>query len=403
MKTVAIAGLFNSRSVEHNYIKELLEGLGLKTYSIHTGLSDPAFQPDINHDDIAKAANSSIQILRDKKDVTVANELFAIGLQKLLPDLYRQGCFNGIISFGGSGVTSLVTSAMRTLPIGVPKLMVSTVASGDVGPYIGISDIVMMPSIVDIAGLNSISTRILTNAAFAIAGMVKFGSKKVYEKKPLVAVTMFGTTSACSEYARDFLAARGYEVLIFHATGTGGRSMEALIADGFIEGVLDLTTIEWSDQMVGGVMSAGPHRLEAAALKGIPQVVSVGALDMVNFGPPSAVPFGFADRRICNYNPSVTLMRTTVEENVKIGKKIAEKLNMAKEPTVLMLPLMGISMYDKPGQMFYGVAEDAALFNELRAGINRDVVELHELHMHINDKAFAETAAQRLIDLMNKI
>jgi uncharacterized protein (UPF0261 family) len=402
MKTVAIAGLFNSKGVEYNYIKDLLEGLGLKTFSIHTGLMDPAFKPDVNHDDIAKAAGSDIPTLRDKKDVAVANELFANGLQKLLPDLYRQGRFDGIISFGGTGVTSIVTSAMRALPIGVPKLMVSTVASGDAGQYVGISDIIMMPSIVDIAGLNSISTRILTNAAFAIAGMVKFDNKKVHEKKPLIAVTMFGTTSACTDYAREYLEARGYEVLIFHATGIGGRSMEALIAGGFIEGVLDLTTIEGSDQIVGGGMSAGTHRLEAAALKGIPQVVSVGALDMVNFGPASAVPYGFAGRRFYKYNPSVTLMRTTVEENIKIGKKIAEKLNLAKGPTVLMLPLMGISMYDKPGQMFYGTAEDAALFSELRAGINRQVVELHELHMHINDKAFAETAAQRLIELLNK-
>jgi uncharacterized protein (UPF0261 family) len=400
MKTVAIAGLLDSRSMEYSYIKELIEGLDLNAFSIHVGLLKPSFTPDISSEDIIKAAGSDIESIAAKNDARVASDIMLIGLRKLLPALYREGKFDGIIAFGGTGVTTIVTSAMQALPIGVPKLMVSTVASGNTEPYVGISDIIMVPSVVEVAGLNSLSTKILTNAAFAVAGMVKFENKKVLKKKPLIAVTMFGTTSPSVDFARKYLEARGYEVLIFHTTGVGGRSMENLISGGYIEGVIDLTTIEWSNQIVGGVMSAGRYRLEAAGLTGIPQVVSVGALDMVNFGPADAVPLGFSGRYLYQYNQTVTLMRTSVAENIKIGRKIAEKLNMAKGPTVLMLPLNGISMFDKPGQIFYGVAENAALFNELRANINRQVVEIQELNMHINDQAFAEAAAEKLIGLM---
>jgi uncharacterized protein (UPF0261 family) len=323
-------------------------------------------------------------------------------MEKLVPELYRQGKFDGILAFGGSGGTSLATPAMRALPIGVPKVMVSTVASGNVSQYVGTSDIVMMPSVVDVSGLNSISTKIFTNAAFAIAGMVKFENKAVIEKKPLVAATMFGVTTPCLNFAREYLEARGYEVLTFHATGTGGRSMEDLVKAGFIEGVLDITTTEWADEIVGGVLNAGPERLDAAAKLGVPQVVSVGALDMVNFGPIDTIPEKFKGRNFYKHNPTVTLMRTTVEENVKLGKKIAEKLNQAKGYTVLMLPLAGVSMIDAPGQAFYGKEEDENLFNELRKGINPKVVRLEEYNLHINDKEFAEKAAQNLIDMMNK-
>jgi uncharacterized protein (UPF0261 family) len=230
---------------------------------------------------------------------------------------------------------------------------------------------------------------------------VKFENKAVVEKKPLVAATMFGVTTPCVNFAREYLEARGYEVLTFHATGTGGRSMEDLVNAGFIEGVLDITTTEWADEIVGGVLNAGPNRLDAAAKMGVPQVVSVGALDMVNFGPIDTIPKQFEGRNFYKHNPTVTLMRTTVEENIKLGKKIAEKLNQAKDNTVLMLPLKGVSMIDAPGQAFYGKEEDENLFNELRHGINPKVVRLEEYELHINDKEFAEKAAQNLIDMMN--
>ncbi len=402
MKTVAIAGTFDSKGQEYAFVKGIIESLGLKTFTIHTGAFEPAFEPDISNAEVADAVGADINEIAERKDRAYATEILSKGMEKLVPELYEAGKFDGIISFGGSGGTSLVTPAMRALPIGVPKLMVSTVASGNTAHYVGTSDIMMMPSVVDVSGLNTISMKIFTNAAFAIVGMVKFENNKAVEKKPLVAATMFGVTTPCVDYARMYLEKRGYEVLIFHATGTGGQSMESLIEDGFIEGVLDLTTTEWCDELVGGVLNAGPNRLEAAGKKGIPQVVSVGAVDMVNFGPRETVPKQFENRKFYKHNPTVTLMRTNVEENIRIGEKLAEKLNMATKDTVMMLPLKGVSMIDAPDQAFYGKEEDEALFNAIRVNIDKSVVALEELPNHINDRVFAETAAQRLIDMMNK-
>lgn len=400
MKTIAIAGTFDTKGNEYVYVKELIESLGFGTFTIHTGVFESIFEPDVSNKEIAEAAGIDIETLVRKKDRALATEMLSKGMEKLIPELYKQGKFDGIISFGGTGGTSLVTPAMRKLPIGVPKIMVSTVASGNTSQYVGTSDIVMIPSIVDVAGLNSISTKIFTNAVFAIAGMLKFENKKVVEKKPLVAATMFGVTTPCVTAASKYLENRGYEVLVFHATGVGGQTMESLIDDGFIEGVLDLTTTEWADEIIGGVLNAGPHRLEAAAKNNIPQVVSVGAIDMCNFGPYETVPEKFKGRNLYKHNPTVTLMRTTVEENESIGKKIVEKLNMAKEKTVLLLPLKGVSAIDVEGQVFYGAEEDKMLFDTLREGVNKDIVEIVEMDCAINDIEFAEAAAQKLIDLM---
>lgn len=402
MKTIAIAGTFDTKGAEYLYVKELIESLGLGTFTIHTGVFEPTFKPDISNAQVAEAAGMDIKTLVDKKDRALATEVLSKGMEKLVLKLYKQGKFHGIISFGGTGGTSLVTPAMRALPIGVPKVMVSTVASGNTAPYVGASDIVMMPSIVDVAGINSISTKIFTNAVFAIAGMVKFENTKVVDKKPLIAATMFGVTTPCVTAATKYLEKRGYEVLIFHATGIGGQSMEALIAGGFIEGVLDLTTTEWADEIIGGVLNAGPYRLEAAGKNHIPQVVSVGALDMCNFGTYDTIPKKFERRNLYKHNPTVTLMRTNVEENEAIGKKLVEKLNMAKDKTTLMLPLKGISGIDVEGQPFYGVEEDKMLFDTLRNGVNKNSVEVIEMNCAINDVEFAEAAAQKLIDLMNK-
>ena len=400
MKTIAIAGTFDTKGNEYAYVKELIESLGFGTFTIHTGVFEPIFEPDVSNKEIAEAAGIDIETLVKKKDRALATEMLSKGMENLVPELYKQGKFDGIISFGGTGGTSLVTPAMRILPIGVPKVMVSTVASGNTSQYVGTSDIVMIPSIVDVAGLNSISTKIFTNAVFAIAGMLKFENKKVVEKKPLVAATMFGVTTPCVTAASKYLEDRGYEVLVFHATGVGGQTMESLIDGGFIEGVLDLTTTEWADEIIGGVLNAGPHRLEGAAKNNIPQVVSVGAIDMCNFGPYETVPKRFKERNLYKHNPTVTLMRTTVEENEAIGKKLVEKLNMAKDKTVLFLPLKGVSAIDVEGQVFYGAEEDKMLFDTLRAGVNKDIVEIVEMDCAINDIEFAEAAAQKLIDLM---
>lgn len=402
MSTIAVVGTFDTKGAEYLYVKELIESLGLKTFTIHTGVFEPSFEPDVSNSEVAGKAGIDIETLVSKKDRALATEILSKGMEILIPELYKKGKFDGIISFGGTGGTSLVTPAMRALPIGVPKIMVSTVASGNTEPYVGTSDIIMMPSVVDISGINSISTKIFTNAVFAIAGMVKFKNVKIVEEKPLVATTMFGVTTPCITAAREYLEERGYEVLVFHATGIGGRSMEALVKGGFIKGVLDLTTTEWADEIVGGVLNAGPNRLEAASETCVPQVVSVGAMDMCNFGPYETVPEEFRERNLYKHNPTVTLMRTNKEENKRIGNKIAEKLNLAKEKTALFIPLKGVSAIDIEGQPFYGPEEDKILFDALRNNINKDVVEVIEMDCAINDIEFAEAAAQKLIDMMEK-
>ncbi len=402
MKTIAIAGTFDSKGEEFSYVRDIIEGLGLKTFMIHTGVFEPKFTPDVSNDEVVKAVGGDIKEIVAKKDRALATDILSRGMEKLLPKLYSEGKFDGILSFGGSGGTSIVTPGMRALPIGVPKVMVSTVAAGDISMYVGTSDIVMYPSIVDVAGLNSISTKIFTNAAFAIAGMVKFESKIDLNKKPLIAATMFGVTTPCINKSREYLEKLGYEVLIFHATGTGGKAMESLIRDGYIEGVLDITTTEWCDQLFGGNMAAGEDRLEAAVLNKIPQIVSVGALDMVNFGPISSVPSKYVGRNFYKHNPTVTLMRTTVEENRQLGLIIAEKLNMAQTKTALLLPLKGVSLLDSEGQQFYGVEEDAMLFKTLKENITNPLVEIIEVNSNINDEEFSIAAAQKLVQLLNE-
>ena len=399
MQTIAIIGTFDTKGAEFKYIKTLIEEQGFRTFCIHTGVFKPLFKPDVSNEEIAAAAGADIQEIVVRKDRARATEVLARGLEILLPQLFDQERFSGVISVGGSGGTSLATPAMRALPVGVPKVMVSTMASGDVSPYVGTSDIIMIPSVVDAEGLNEISMRIFSNAANAIAGMVSRYREIPKSGRPLLAATMFGVTTPCVKAAKDYLEQQGYDVLVFHATGTGGRSMEALIEGGFIRGVLDLTTTEWCDELYGGVLNAGPHRLEAAGRKGIPQVVSVGAMDMVNFGPWESVPERYKGRNLYRHNPTVTLMRTTEEENVGLGQILAEKLNMAKGKTALLLPLKGVSAIDTEGQPFYGPKEDRALFRTLRETIGSQV-ELVELDLHINDEAFALAAAQKLTDML---
>lgn len=402
MKTIAIAGTFDSKGKEYLFIKETIESLGLKTLTVNCGVFETEFKPDISNEEVAKEVGHDIKEIAAKKDRGLATEVLCKGMKKIIPKLYAQGKFDGIISLGGSGGTSLIAPAMRALPIGVPKIIVSTVASADVSEYVGTSDIIMYPSIVDVAGLNSISTKIFTNAASAICGMVKFEVEQEKIEKPLIAATMFGVTTPCVDTAREYLEKHGYEVLVFHATGTGGKTMESLIGSGFFKGVLDLTTTEWCDELVGGILNAGPNRLEAAAKYNVPQVVSVGAMDMVNFGAIDTIPVKFKERNLYKHNPSTTLMRTTIEENKQLGEIIADKLNMSKSLTTLMLPLKGVSMIDQEGQAFYGKEEDEMLFNTLKSNIDSDKVDIIEMNNNINDEEFALTAAKKLIELINE-
>ncbi len=400
MKTIAIAGTFDSKGAEYQFIKNRIEALGCGTLTIHIGVFDPLFTPDITNKFIAEAGGGDIQQLQSINDRGNSMKVLSEGLMKILPDLYENGRFDGIISLGGSGGTSLVTPAMQSLPIGVPKLMVSTMASGETSQYIGTSDIIMMPSVVDVSGLNLISKKIFTNAVHAIVGMVTNEYKQSDHHKPLIAATMFGVTTPCVNTAKDYLEGKGYEVLVFHATGTGGKSMEKLIDAGYFSGVLDLTTTEWCDELVGGVLNAGPNRLEAAGRNNVPQVVSVGALDMVNFGPYETIPAKFEGRKFYRHNPSVTLMRTSVDENKRIGEKIAEQLNKARGKTTLLIPTKGVSLIDVEGQVFYGPEEDSALFAALRDKVDQSKIELIEKELTLNDPEFGLFAAKKLIELM---
>ncbi len=401
MKTIAIIGTFDTKGTEFEFIKKLVREQGLDTLCIHAGAFEPLFAPDVSNAEVAASVGVSMEEISSKRDRAFATDVMSRGAEKLIPELYAQGRFDGIISVGGSGGTSMATPAMRALPIGGPKVMVSTMASGNVSQYVGTSDVVMFPSVVDAEGLNAISMEIFSNAVNAVVGMVKNKKPLAHENKPIIAATMFGVTTPCIKTAKAYLEEQGYEVLVFHATGTGGRTMETLINAGFIKGVLDITTTEWCDELFGGVLNAGSHRLEAAGACGVPQVVSVGALDMVNFGPLDTVPEQYRGRNLYKHNPTVTLMRTTKEENIRLGEVIAEKLNAAKSPTALMLPLRGVSAIDGEGQPFNDPEADKALFDTLRANIGSNV-ELIELDSNVNDDAFALAAAKKLLELMSR-
>lgn len=404
MKTIAIAGTFDSKGTEYAYVKSLVEELGLRPYMIHTGVFDPTFEPDVSNREVAAAAGYDIDEVAAKKDRALGTEALSKGMLALLPKLYEEGRFDGVLSFGGSGGTSLVTPAMQALPIGVPKLMVSTMASGDVERYVGTSDVIMMPSIVDVAGLNKISKTIFRNAVLAMAGMVGCRDQLKpddAEEKPLIAATMFGVTTPCVERAKAYLEDKGYEVLVFHATGTGGKTMESLIENGFFTGVLDLTTTEWCDQVAGGILAAGPDRCGAAIRAGIPQVASVGACDMVNFGPMDSVPEQYKGRNLYKHNPLITLMRTDIPENEKIAQNLARHWNEAKRPMTVLLPRKGVSMIDAEGQPFDGVEERETLFRVLKENIDNDNVTIIEMDNNINDEEFAVAAAAKLTELID--
>jgi uncharacterized protein (UPF0261 family) len=395
-KTVLIIGTLDTKGVEFAYVRDLIAGRGHATIVIDAGVMEPQWEADISATQVAQAGGGDLAELRAAGDRANALDVMCKGARAVALDLVAEGRVDGIISLGGSGGTAIATSAMKALPVGLPKVMVSTMASGDTSVYVDVKDITMMYSVVDVAGLNRLSRRILANAAGAVCGMVE-QEIPAAEDKPLVAATMFGVTTPCVTRVRETLEAAGYEVLVFHATGSGGRAMEALISDGFIVGVADITTTEWCDELVGGVLAAGPDRLRAAALAGIPQVVSVGALDMVNFGALDTVPARFKDRNLYKHNPTVTLMRTTPEETAELGKIIATMLNAATGPTALYLPLKGVSMIDAEGMPFWSPEADAALFDAIRATIDHKVVDLVELDLHVNDPAFADAMSDRLL------
>ena len=396
-KTVCIVGTMDTKGVEFSFIKSQIESAGVSTCVINTGiLGEPQLTPDISADEVAQAGGSSLQALRDEGDRGNSVAVMAQGAATRIAEKHATGEIDGIISLGGSAGTTIGTTAMQAVPVGVPKIMVSTLASGDTSPYVQSKDICMMYSVVDIAGINRLSRQILANAAGAIVGMVNAEAPAATADKPLIAATMFGVTTPCVTKAREVLEAAGYEVLVFHATGTGGQAMEDLVKGGFLAGVLDATTTELADELVGGVLSAGPDRLEAAGETGLPQVVAPGALDMVNFGPPDTVPEQFKDRLFYQHNPTVTLMRTTPEETAELGRIMARKLSEAKGPTTVIIPTRGISAIDQTGQPFDSPEARTAWIENLKAHIG-DNVTVVEMDAHINDDAFATKLAETLL------
>ena len=394
---VIIVGTLDTKGEEIDYVREVLETGDVDVHVIDAGVvGEPTIEPDTPSTAVAAAGGSSLATLREQGDRGAAVDVMGDGAAAIARSIYDDGELDGILGVGGSGNTSIATAAMRALPYGVPKLMVSTMASGDVRPYVGPYDIVMMHAVADIEGLNQLTRTVLSNAAHAMSGMVGADVGMEASTQQTIAITMFGVTTPCVKTARSYLEANGYETIVFHATGTGGQAMENLIEEGVIDGVLDVTTTELADEHVGGVLSAGPDRLTVAGAHGIPQVVSVGALDMVNFGPADTVPAAFQGRRFHQHNPQVTLMRTTREENEALGRTIASKLNAAKGPVTIALPLQGVSMLDRTGEDFHDPDADEALFNAIANGID-DEVELLEIDAHINDEQFSQAIADRLI------
>ena len=400
MKTIAVLGTLDTKGPEHGYVAEIIRKRGHQTLLIDTGtLEAPSIQPDITRDEVAAATGLNLAELRARQDRGESVTAMANAAAALLLKLFHEERIHGVISLGGGGGTAIGTAAMRALPIGFPKLMVSTLAAGNVAPYLGTKDIVMVPAIVDVAGLNRISRAIFENAAGAICGMVEAAEQRRERPaadKPLIVASMFGNTTECVNEAKRILEEAGYEVLVFHATGAGGRAMESLIESGMVAGVLDITTTEWADELVGGILGAGPARLEAAAKGGVPAIVVPGCLDMVNFGEPQTVPAKFNGRMFYHHNPQVTLMRTNAEECAELGRIIAEKVNRSKGPVSVLLPLKAISVISAGGKAFHAPDADAALFGSLKKHLRGDIPVI-ERDVEINDPAFARLCAETLL------
>ena len=400
MAVVALIGTLDTKGAEYAWLAEQLDKHGVQALFVDVGSFSASPLANISSDDVIAAANSDAAALRERRDRGEMMQVMSVGAARIVRDLASSGRIHGLLALGGSGGSSVAAAAMQALPVGFPKLLVSTMASGDVKPYVGEVDATLMYSVVDVAGINSVSSQVFANAVAAIAGMAQAYEDRLAaapaSHKPVVAVTMFGVTTPAADEARDTLTDLGYEVLVFHATGAGGRAMEKLAESGLLAGVCDLTTTELADDLVGGVLSAGPRRLEMAGRVGLPQVVSLGALDMVNFGPADTVPPEFAGRNLFVHNPTVTLMRTTPEEMTELGRRIAAKLAAATGPTELFIPLRGVSAIDVEGAPFRDAEADATLFAELRAGLAGSGVVVHELDQAINDPGFGAAMAHAL-------
>jgi uncharacterized protein (UPF0261 family) len=399
-KTIALIGALDSKGDEFAFVKATIESRGHQVLMINTGIiGEPPFTPDITAAEIADAGGVSLAALRVQADRGHAIEIMTKGVASVAKTLFSQGKFDAVLGMGGSAGTIIATAAMRELPVGFPKVMVSTLAAGDTDAYVGTKDIVLIPSVVDVAGVNRISAQIYANAVGVVVGMVETAAP-VIEERPLIAASMFGNTTQLVDQCRSFLSDQGYETLVFHATGTGGRTMEGLINDGYFDGVLELTTTEWADELLGGVLSAGPERLDGAAKQGTPQVIAPGCIDMANFWAPETIPGKYADRLFYKWNPNVTLMRTTPAENAELGRILAEKANRCTGPVAFYLPLQGVSILDSPGGEFWWPEANQALFAAIKEHVREDI-PVFELDNNINDEAFAKAVTEQLLAFLS--
>lgn len=396
---IAVIGTLDSKGHEHAFVAAQIKANGHTPILIDLGTgADPQITPDHSRFEVAAVNGTDLQSLIDRQDRGECVVAMSKAAPLFISKLAEEGKIDGIISLGGGGGTALGTAAMRALPIGFPKVMVSTLASGNTAHYVGTKDIVMIPSIVDVAGLNRISKTIFTQAAGAICGMVE-AKVDTSSSKPLIVASMFGNTTNCVNHASKILEDAGYEVLIFHATGMGGKSMESLIESGMVAGVLDITTTEWADELLGATLSAGPTRMDAMTKARIPAVIAPGCLDMANYGELESLPEELKDRTIYVHNPQVTLLRTNAEECAQLGKIIAEKANANPALTVILNPLKTVSIISAKGKPFYDPIADKALFGAIHANAQVEVIDYDE---EINSPVFAEACAQKLLELIQQ-
>jgi hypothetical protein len=403
MPTIAVMGTLDSKGQEHVFVAELLKYKGFKTLLVDVGCSEESLlRADVPVAEVAAASGEDWKAVFSRKDRGESVALMTRAAPVFLAEAAAAGRVQGVISLGGGGGTAIATAAMRALPVGFPKVMVTTLASGNTAPYVGTKDVVLFPAVVDVSGINRVSRVIFENAAGAIAGMVEAAEARKRDnaqERPLVVASMFGNTTVCVNKAKERLESAGYEVLVFHATGTGGRAMESMIETGLVSGVLDVTTTEWADELVGGILSAGSGRLEAAGREGVPTIVTPGCLDMVNFGEPKSVPAKYAKRQFYFHNPQVTLMRTTLGECRQLGAILAAKVNAYRGPVSVLLPLRALSIISAKGQPFHDPKADAALFEAIRADLDKRI-PLIELDVAINESAFADACSKELLRLM---
>ena len=398
-KIIAVIGALDTKGEDFAFVKEEIQKRGAEALVINVGvMGPPAFIPAVSSAQVAEAGGVTLDELRRKADRGLAVEVMCRGIAKIVCNLHEQGRIDGILSMGGGAGTDIGSSAMRALPLGFPKVLVTTLFSVDTRPYVRGRDLVLFPSIVDVAGVNHISAALYAKAVGAVVGMAETPPPRI-EEKPLLAASMFGNTTPIVDRCREIMKAHGFEVLVFHAVGTGGRALENLVAEGYFTGVLEITPTEWADELVGGVESAGPTRLDAAADRGIPQVIVPGCLDMVNFWALETVPEKYRKRRLYKWSPNVTLLRTDPAENAELGRILAEKANRSKGPAAFFLPLRGVSMLDAPGKEFWWPVADRALYDAIQKNVRPDI-PVYELDYNVNDPEFADRVAYKMLELL---